>query len=224
MNYRYYKRVSQSCAQRTSVAQKRGAQTTWHYNRRPDNECDRHYTVRHLHNASLCGWVSNSNRVTIKTRLHLRFSCYLNCNLRGDFAAICLPFCSDILLKLCKVVTLYRLKSEELVLQKTCVEETLVLCPHTYEYFPLIGDPLLLFPFVAFFAVPVFTVSLSNKMASETSSILSVHQGSVSNTPVKIATKSKLNSSKFETLAISRRFYLKIAVRNRRDIAREIAT
>ena len=173
-------------------------------------------TVTHLYNASLCGRVSNSNRITIKTRLHLRFS--------RDFPAIELRFgchfAASILLKLWKVVTLCRsLKSEELVLKRTCVEETLVLRPLTYEYLPLIGDPFLLFPFVTFFAVPVFTVSpamfLFSTKRRDVRLFWGLHQGSVWNTiQVKISAKSQLNSSKFETLAISRRFNLQIAVKS----------
>ena len=179
------------------------------HNRRPDNECGCPLTWRICTNYM---HLSNSNRVTIKTRLHLRFSCYLSCDLRGDFAAIWLPFCSDILrLKTLKSTNF----SEELVSKRTCVEETLILRPHTYEYFPLIGDPSLLFPFVAFFAVPVFTVLTSMFLFSTERldvPFWGLHQGSVWMTfPVKIAAKSQLNLSKFET-AISRRF-LQIAVK-----------
>ena len=76
---------------------------------------------------------------------------------------------------------------------------------------PLMGDPFFLFLFVAFFAVPVFTVSPSMFLFSTKRRDVPlwgpVLQGRVLITfPVKIAAKSQLNSRKFETSAISRRF------------------
>ena len=65
------------------------------------------------------------------------------------------------------------LKSSNFVplkVRRTCVEENLGMCWRDTVLFsaqilmshlPLIGDPFLLSPFVAFFAVPVFTVSTS---------------------------------------------------------------
>ena len=131
-------------------------------------------------------------------------------------------FCSD-LVAILQRYSSRTLKSGNFVPLKvwwTCVEEKLILRPHTYEHVPLVGDPFFLFPFVTFFAVPVFTVSPSMFSFSPKERVRQVLFWGSTKAAFWILSQWKSppsrskNSSKIETLSISRRFYLQIAVKS----------
>ena len=129
---------------------------------------------------------------------------------RNNETEIWLPFCSDILLKLWKVVTLCRLKSEELVSKRTweCVEETLSCSPPRYLW--VISHSLaihffflLSWPSSRCQCLPCQPPCFYFQQNGET-----FHLGTSPRQRFELLSqwKSQLNLSKFETLAISLQF------------------